>query len=785
MISTTKILDIRIFPPIAIARFGSSETPLEAYRVEINTENPLDFRTIVPEANYVIDAQGNISIAPATEAIQFKTSKADKRAIKPVSPFLELFVRTTADENNFVPLTTDLLQELGLSTDDLEFKLEMGNHKIYRRTNDVNDKIVLELNSNNLHEKHLKYALDGHCNNFKTGATIPLGYFQFIQPKTPGNAQEDGLNQIRFRFTPPAGKVYGPDIPYIENLLKKDVLSADYKSYLSDLVKNDPDVLLYDSNKGTWTSYKENEGPTKTNPAQIFAGYDEGIWQYSIGLFDDASDGWLEVTLHTSDQDFKARASLATAPPAFAPDILPIRVVTDELEQILYGPEFDENELVHIDDIQEIIRRAFETIRLMNTAIMNGNPYYGRSGTASTMPRQDTNDTHRAFEPVMSPDIVDNFAVRQLHERIYNSLDTGIAPWFINSIRMPYEIGKLDNETRRKMPAMMRGADARALTLTYRQINTIIKAITQGSLKKLISEANSPGNTIAYKDYKAQLHYKGKGNPFCILPSAAISNCFPGLEFDFKNLWIRTFEGIELSENNNYVMNTEKDFNQLMHRRLVGIMEKPTMVETVGPILPNGTPDNNTSLATASNPDSAVFMEWSNNLIYTLQRQGQEVYCYFTADAIEKEVLITADDLKAFKKAIDNDGAMYYTTDSGVKLQWVALKVRSFFQEDSVEFSTGLVQPGEFTRGLCSPWQNDFRECACYYWAASRPDYVNIENNKTGFTTGDNWMAKERTGTYIPDNRTDTHLLSYTDLFRDWEHDLHFIIKGNDETFSD
>ena len=37
-----------------------------------------------------------------------------------------------------------------------------------------------------------------------------------------------------------------------------------------------------------------------------------------------------------------------------------------------------------------------------------------------------------------------------------------------------------------------------------------------------------------------------------------------------------------------------------------------------------------------------------------------------------------------------------------------------------------LPQPGELTQGLCSPWQNDYRECACYYWAASRPDYVNV-----------------------------------------------------------
>jgi hypothetical protein len=32
------------------------------------------------------------------------------------------------------------------------------------------------------------------------------------------------------------------------------------------------------------------------------------------------------------------------------------------------------------------------------------------------------------------------------------------------------------------------------------------------------------------------------------------------------------------------------------------------------------------------------------------------------------------------------------------------------------------VDAGEFTSGLCSPWQNDFLACTCFFWAAQRPD---------------------------------------------------------------
>jgi hypothetical protein len=46
------------------------------------------------------------------------------------------------------------------------------------------------------------------------------------------------------------------------------------------------------------------------------------------------------------------------------------------------------------------------------------------------------------------------------------------------------------------------------------------------------------------------------------------------------------------------------------------------------------------------------------------------------------------------------------------------------------------------------------------------------------------WMAKKRTGSYIPDDRKDSRLLSYDDLFKDWEYHLKFIIQGRDAEVS-
>jgi hypothetical protein len=160
---------------------------------------------------------------------------------------------------------------------------------------------------------------------------------------------------------------------------------------------------------------------------------------------------------------------------------MPVRVISDELEQILLGPEVEGE--VPIDAAERIVFRALETVRLMNTAVMNGNSIDGRENVASTMVRQDTNDFERLYEPIMATSIVDNLAVLALHERVFNGLSSGAAPWFSEVLRRPDEIGDLSNQSRRKMPALMRNADGRGLTLTHRQINTVIRAAAQAMFR--------------------------------------------------------------------------------------------------------------------------------------------------------------------------------------------------------------------------------------------------------------------------------------------------------------
>ena len=268
---------------------------------------------------------------------------------------------------------------------------------------------------------------------------------------------------------------------------------------------------------------------------------------------------------------------------------------------------------------------------------------------------------------------------------------------------------------------------------------------------------------IEAKNLTAQLRYRAAGNPPGTLPDSAISNCFPGLEFDFRNVWKRIFVGLEMHEADNLVVRIEDPkYKDLLHHRILRVGGDPLAIQVSGPQAPNG---DSLTLTSGSNPSAAAFMEWSNALARILhEKAGQTVRCEVT------------------KKVSMNPVLPPKKPGSGTR--FVDLEVRRFFEPGQAVISREMALPGELTQSLCSPWQNDYRECACYYWASSRPDYVNVEPTEAGISAGNNWMQKDRTPEtareYILDDRQDTRLVSYDDLFRSWETKLRFEIEGKD-----
>ena len=425
-----KFREIRLLPPLAISRLGAASEPVNNYDVVIDPQEPLGFRRIDPRPTLIVDpATGRIT-ARETRPVTFKD---DQGRVRPVAPFIELWGLVGKE---WVHLTKADLEEAGVR--EIRWRADVGNIKMFRRTGNDDDKVEADTG---WFSDHAQHPLEGKCNNFLPDKTVPLGHVQFIDPT-------DDFPHIRVRYTPAIGKVYGPD-------------------------PDDPDIpQVYDPSKD-WKGYKESSGPSLTIPAQIYAGTQEGEFWVSKGYLDDECDGTIEVELKIGRRTLSALAHIGAGPPMYAPDSFPIRTVYDELEMALLGPEvepgtYSDEELQ--TEAEEIIRRAFETVRLMNTIYMNGN---ADINATSTMSRQDNGDTNRTYEPIMAPTIVDNIAVRTLHQNVFTSLRSGAPPWFVSVLRKFDEIGDLTDLGRRKMPGMMRNADGRYLTLTRRQHDKI------------------------------------------------------------------------------------------------------------------------------------------------------------------------------------------------------------------------------------------------------------------------------------------------------------------------
>jgi hypothetical protein len=430
------IRELRVLPPLAIARLGAAPTPMDNYDVVVDPERPLGYRELRPAETLEVDvATGEIARTFVPDRVVF----TENGAVRPVAPFLEVWALT--DDDVLEPLTTTLLADEGATAADVRWRVQVANLKVARRTGEVADRVAADTEEFSDHARH---PLTGESPNFWPGRTIRFGQVQYVRP----NAAHP---EIRLRFTPAAGLVYG-------------------SSRISPVVgpQTDSNVaeVVYDANRGTWLGYRDQGTPTITVPGGIYAQDPEGV---SLGYLDDSCDGLVRLSLTVGGRTLTAYGRIASGPPTYAPDAVPIRTVADELEQALLGPSVDPAE-VTVEQVEEIVRRAFESIRLMNTAAMNE--------IRNSMAGHDAGRGRR-FEPIMAPSLVDTVALENLHQSLLVALRGGSAPWFADVLRDFDQVGDLSDRGRRKMPALMRGADGQHLTLTRRQID-LIRTLVRG-----------------------------------------------------------------------------------------------------------------------------------------------------------------------------------------------------------------------------------------------------------------------------------------------------------------
>jgi hypothetical protein len=763
---------IAILPPLAFARFGSHPDPVDSYTLEAPApEEPLGYRKIKPEPTLVVSDDGEIVGKKTVLDVRFKQD--DK--VRPVAPFFELWAEL--DNGDFVPVTNDMLEHT-----ELTWCVEVANRKVFRRTQDKSDIISAEVEFSN----HNVHQLRGECANFVKGGSIAFGSVRYIKPN-------EDFPHIRLRFTPGAGLIYGTD---------KDVNGVEEPFLEGRRIYKAKDDQS-DDKPESWWKWKHppepdkqldlaKDGDIETIPPSLFAIFPPAPpWlnqnkAISRGYLDDACDGFVRAKLVVNGRTLEAKARIGVAPPHYAPNSLFVRNLIDDLEQARDGTKVEGNSRERALDI---VRRAFETVRFMNVAVMNGNPIKGRDALDfDSMPAEEAFGTERPLRPVFAPGGADTRAIAVLHQRAYTALRSGSAGWFTKLLRQPEDVGDLTDEGRRRMPALMCGAESLYLALTRRQISAIqnLDLLSKdpqqsGAIKNPDSPAKDAKPWPLYPidaaelqkmrpcNRTAELMYKPLGNPISSHPIVAIANCCPGLEFDFRAVWHRLLEGITLVEWDNLVVDAQgQKLAGLKGRRLLKVDGRLVIADVQGP-RPSD-PTEPLPLISDQYPDGVVTMEWSNNFADILSKAGQEVVCTFGGKPWGPR--------KAWPKTPEEI--------EEANLVEHKLRVRNFFEDGSLVVSEELAKPGELTQGLCSPWQNDFRECSCYYWASARPDYVNVEPGPDGNSFGQNWMQKGRMdpkrpkSDYVADDYRDSRLILYDDLFKHWEELLEFQVDGKD-----
>jgi len=365
------ILEVFFLPPMAIARLGSSDKPMESFTW---TEDPSvfggDMTIITPQVSLEVREDG--SLCPdLPQSIRFR----DGKSLRPVAPFFELWVTVQSGKDGTikeVPLTLNLLTELGASTENIRYRITAGNRKASFRTGDpaCSYTAMVEVAGQDC-QRYPLLAYSRHTAGQEPlvlkDHPIPLGHFQVMRP-TPETKLGVDLSQLRVRFTPAKGKVYGPPsaIAGPASGLPPGEAAAPLSEAgrVHEIVSPENRIL----NENTvWSKYILGREYDDALPSDSYDGAnvgDNSCW----GVVDDSCDAVIEAYLAIASERYVATARVLVGPPDFAPDRRPFYSIADDLaDRDLDSVQVNKDtEQVTAEEIQDLFHRIYETISLMS-----------------------------------------------------------------------------------------------------------------------------------------------------------------------------------------------------------------------------------------------------------------------------------------------------------------------------------------------------------------------------------------------------------------------------------
>jgi len=305
------------------------------------------------------------------KAIQFR----DGEFLRPVAPFFELWATVQSDvtgESSDQPITLQLLDQLGISTDNIQYSITVGNRKAERRAgsascaylaravaraSDCKRKALLACSPRNADEQPL----------VSPSRPVPLGYFQAIRPVVGPVVLKTDLSVLRVRFTPARGLVYGPpnaDVAPASPLQPgEEPPAVALAGKLHQVVPAENRIVNSDT---PWSRYAMDQmNHRDPAPSDSYDGANVGTSR-SLSVIDDSCDGVIEAQLVVDGRRVVAAARVISSCPDFAPDRRPFYSLADDIEDRDLIDDLGESIDSLKGEIANLFKRVFETASTIN-----------------------------------------------------------------------------------------------------------------------------------------------------------------------------------------------------------------------------------------------------------------------------------------------------------------------------------------------------------------------------------------------------------------------------------
>jgi hypothetical protein len=363
-----RIQAIFIDPPIAVARLGGSNIPMDSFRW-VDAGDPHLQTAVSPDWSLDVDQDGFVS-PRMPESLTFR----DGGLIRPVAPFFEIWALNGEDGSDpaswqQIPLTADLLNSVGGT---FTVTVDARNRKAARRARNPNLVFGTFPPVTTAGDHHRPVPLVATsptgivCPMIPRGSPgIPLGSFQLMhpQPQPPVGsvawASSVRVDILRFRFTPAKGQFYGPAGIDLERFQGR------FRESASGIRREN---AFLDAGAG-WVGTRQTPW---VEPADTFDGTENSRDQSplggpSVGIVDDTCSAIFMVTLTLPNRaPLTARACGFVSPPDFAPDRRPFLSLADELND-RSARAVSTSTPDELDSwVRDLFERIYETASLFN-----------------------------------------------------------------------------------------------------------------------------------------------------------------------------------------------------------------------------------------------------------------------------------------------------------------------------------------------------------------------------------------------------------------------------------